>query len=238
VGRRRPLLVCGDVGGNGGELQWTDFILADRDVARDSDPSSLVTALTQAGTLFSATYTQTGTARDGFREGRLLQWDPPAAYQADERDIFVTEIYDVTWAASDSKAIISAGLVSGDTLGSATGFLPGLMDNSIANITNVRTTEISGVTGNVVARAGIRSVGRIAHARANFGSANKLFGFIGNGVISDAGSDGQAAYSTTVLAAPAAVRPSLMIGSIGTGTATGTVTFRARYAHIRLPAFS
>jgi hypothetical protein len=237
MGRRRPLLVCGDVG-NGGELQWVDFLLADRDVARDSDPSSLVTALTQAGTLFSATYTQTGTARDGFREGRLLQWDPPAAYQADERDIFVTEIYDVTWAATNSNAIISAGLVSGDTLSSAGGLLPGLMDSSVDSIRNVRTDATLSVTGNLVPRAGIRSVGRIAHARANFGSANKLLGFIGNALIADAGSDGQAAYSNTTLAAPASVRPSLMIGSIGTGTATGTVTFRARYAHIRLPAFS
>jgi hypothetical protein len=236
MGRRRPLLVCGDVG-NGGEIEWTDLLDADRIEALDSDPSGLVTSYSQTDGLWSLTYTQTGTARDGIREGWLRRWEIPAPYAADERDILLTHIYDITFAGTNSNAILAAGpmIGTGTTVASFDGALAGVADLSSTQVRNTRVGP-TGITNiNLVDRAGATSVARYAHTT---GTASKFYGGILGGLVATGGVTYDAVHDAARAVTPSTVTMALFFGSNGTGTLTGTITFRARYAHIRGPAWS
>jgi hypothetical protein len=222
--------------GNGGELAWQVLRDADREATLDSDPSGLVTSYSQASDgLWTVTFTQTGTARDGYREGWLRRWRIPG-YDGTERDQVVAQIYDIDWGGDSSRALIGAGMTNGDTLSSAIGSIGALDDNSS---TQVRTTRVDGVSatqGNLIARAGASSVFLLQHFRPG-GAGARQIGLQYQNTYSNTDSDGQVTRTTAALPGANGCF-ALFVGSLGTGTLTRTVTFRARWAHIRVPAWS
>ena len=226
---------CGAAAG-GSDLAWQVLRDADREATLDSDPSGLVTSYSQASDgLWTVTFTQTGTARDGYREGWLRRWRIPG-YDGTERDQVIAQIYDIDWGGNSSRALIGAGMTNGDTLSSAVGSLGGLDDVDASNVRTARIAETATTLANQFARAGAGGLFLVQHARPA-GTGVRQLGFLCQNTYSDTGSDRQAVASTANLPSADGCF-ALMVGSNGTGTLTRTITFRARWAHIRLPVWS
>lgn len=220
----------------GMEITWNDFRLDNRNVALDTDISGLVTSFSDTNGLIEATYTQTGTARDGFREGRTWRWNMPSAYKTDERDYLLFHLYDIDWGgAGGSAAIIAVGLTNGTNMATANGGnLAGLYDQSATHVQTFRVVPTGGTLANIVPRTDVETIGHLQHVRRAKGSLEKWTGTFTQTVFSSGGSDNQSAFNSLGLTANQSYL-TVMIGSLGTGTLTRTVRFRARWAHIRLP---
>jgi hypothetical protein len=234
---RIALPVAGPSGAaaGGGGLAWQVLRDADREATLDSDPSGLVTSYSQASDgLWTVTFTQTGTARDGYREGWLRRWRIPG-YDGTERDQVIAQVWDIDWGGDSSRALIGVGMTNGDTLMSAVGRIAALDDSSSTQARAYRIGETAGTQGNLVDKAASTFFLQ-QHARPA-GTAARMLGGYFQSTYSTTGSDRASEASLTALPGADGCF-ALFVGSLGTGTLTRTVTFRARWAHVRLPAWS